>query len=235
MSKELSNLTNHIDFLHIGKCAGNQIDNLLSQISNMRDFTFTHNWHDVKLRHIALGNPYFFSIRNPITRFFSGFYSRKRKGRPKFDVPWSNHDAKAFAFFPHANDIAESLFESDFSGKMARYAVNSIDHLRNHQIEWFEDRGYFLDLQPPVWIIRVEYFEHDFNNLLRALDIGIEIKDLDVSNDPIQIHKNDYGDSIPLSTKAIQNLEHWYLRDFYFYDSCEDWLTHRESYLDPSN
>ena len=214
----------HLDFMHIGKCAGNQIESLLTQISNQSDFTFTFHQHEIKLRHLDSAVPYFFSIRNPISRFFSGFYSRKRKGQPKFYNPWTSHEEKSFQYFPHANNLAESLFDHDLEGRLARNAITTIGHLRNHQIDWFEGQGEFLDLHPPVGIIRVEHFDRDLDKLLSKLDLDFSNNEIIISNNPIVMHKNDYSNAEPLSKKAKENLQQWYLRDFFFYATCEDWI-----------
>ena len=126
-----------IYFLHIGKNAGTQIMHLCRQLEKF-DFEFVRKNH--RTRKIDLPNncKYFFSIRNPITRFVSGFYSRKRKGAPKNYIEWNIHEKYAFTQFKHANDLAESLFRKDKIGEKAAIAVNSINHLAMHQVDYFE-------------------------------------------------------------------------------------------------
>ena len=60
----------------------------------------------------------------------------------------------------------------------------------------------------------------------RFLDlIGVEV---DISTlttaDDVESHKNNYEDVPPLSDMAIQNLEKWYVQDYWFYEMCEAWL-----------
>ena len=43
--------------------------------------------HDCELRQIPSGDKVFFTVRDPIDRFVSGFNSRKRRGQPLFDNP----------------------------------------------------------------------------------------------------------------------------------------------------
>ena len=71
-----------IAFLHIGKNAGTQIMHLAQQLKPHG--IHVHQLpHSKKLYELPLAINYFFSIRHPITRFKSGFYSRKRKGQPR--------------------------------------------------------------------------------------------------------------------------------------------------------
>jgi hypothetical protein len=66
-------------FLHVGKNAGTQILHLASQLQN-NGIVINKMPHRGRLMDISGNDRYFFSIRDPISRFKSGFYSRKRKG-----------------------------------------------------------------------------------------------------------------------------------------------------------
>src|SRR5215469_6421945 len=99
-----------IHFLHIGKNAGTQIKFVAQQINqNDENCRIVTHPHEVKLGHLPQGARYFFSIRNPLTRFKSAFYSRKRKGLPRFFLDWSAEEKQVFSSFEHANDLAEAL------------------------------------------------------------------------------------------------------------------------------
>ena len=166
---------------------------------------------------------YFFSIRNPITRFKSGFYSRKRKGLPRILAEWTRSEAKAFGTFEHANDLAEALFRPDERGLLAAQAIQAIRHTAMQQIDWFSRIG-FLSLRPPLWIIRQEKFEPDFNRFLARLGLAITCADLRPATDPAAAHRNDYSGTTELTELARENLRRWYARDFVFYDVCEQWM-----------
>ena len=64
--------------------------------------------HNVKLKNLAIGSKYIINCRNPIDRFVSGFYSRKRKGK-KGTSDWSKAEKLSFKMFEDANNLAESL------------------------------------------------------------------------------------------------------------------------------
>ena len=214
--------TNPLVFLHIGKNAGTQITYVSQQLAKIGIRIETSS-HDTKLKEIKNGIPYFFSIRDPISRFRSGFYSRKRKGQPRLYVEWSKYEAFAFGQFEHANDLAESLFRKDELGLAATKAISSIRHTAMHQIDWFEGVLNF-ELRPPVWIIRQERFKEDLAVLLGKLDVKSGIDDLIITSDPKLAHKNDYAGVPDFSELGKANLRSWYARDFAFYDLCVDWI-----------
>ena len=214
-----------IHFLHIGKCAGTQIDQLSEQVNKISNKgKIIKHGHYVYLKDIRYESKYFFSIRNPLSRFKSGFYSRKRKGYPRIKAEWSLHDSLAFDNFDHANDLAESLFEDGILGERAFAAINSIQHTAQNQSDWFRTVGGFLNLHPPVWIIRQENFEEDFQKFLERSGLGVSFEDIEISQDPVSSHSNDYSDIPELSHKAKRNLERWYSQDFELYRVCERWI-----------
>lgn len=211
-----------VAFLHIGKNAGTQIVHLSQQLKPHG--VLVHQLpHSKKLYEVPPQLPYFFSVRNPITRFKSGFYSRKRKGQPRIYAEWSPSEAMAFGKFAHANDLAEALFRKDDRGYDAAQAIQAIRHTAMQQIDWFE-RLSFLDLRPPLWIIRQERFAEDFGALLRRMGLTLSFSDLKPATDAASAHSNDYSQVPELSDLAKENLARWYARDIVFYEVCERWL-----------
>jgi hypothetical protein len=211
-----------IAFVHIGKNAGTQIMHLAQQLKPHGMLVHQLS-HSKKLYDVPLAMNYFFSIRDPITRFKSGFYSRKRKGQPRIYAEWTKSEAAAFGYFEHANHLAEALFRQDDSGYLAAQAIQSIRHTAMQQIDWFERIG-FLDLRPPVWIIRQENFTQDFETLLQKLGLALKFADLKPAQNAAAAHSNDYSQAPPLSDLAKENLRRWYARDFVFYELCVQWM-----------
>jgi hypothetical protein len=216
-----------IAFLHIGKNAGTQIMHLAQQLKGHG--IIVHQLpHSKKLYDIPPALNYFFSIRNPISRFKSGFYSRKRKGQPRIYAEWTKPEALAFERFAHANELAEALFRKDDLGYEAAQAIQSIRHTAMQQIDWFE-RLAFLDLRPPVWIIRQERFAEDFGTFLARMGLTLRYSDLKPAQDAALAHSNDYSQVPELSDLAKENLKLWYARDLVFYDVCEQWMKKHQS------
>jgi len=214
-----------IHFLHIGKNAGTQVSNVSEQLNSLSATKFIiKQGHDVMLRDIPHDSPYFFSIRSPISRFRSGFYSRKRKGQPRIYSEWSAHDEIAFSEFEHANELAESLFERGERGRKAWAAMKSIRHTSQNQCDWFSCFGNFLKVRPPIWIVRQEKFEADLLKFIPLAFSDIDPLKIDLSTDEVSSHTNDYSDIPPLSQRAKENLANWYCQDVQFYDMCNEWI-----------
>lgn len=223
MTEQRTSSRVEIAFLHIGKNAGTQIRHIAQQINQNGNLEIIGFPHHTKLIDLPKDMPYFFSIRNPISRFKSGFYSRKRKGQPRLNIPWTEHEAIAFNTFQHANDLAEALFEPGHFGTKAIEAMQSIVHTSMQQIDWFQRTGSFLEKRPPIAIIRQENFSNDIQLFLHR----IGVKNVHISSDPKIAHSNTYQNLPEFSTKAISNLKIWYARDFAFYNMCEAWISHR--------
>lgn len=216
---------NEIHFLHIGKNAGTQIKRMSDAINERSpDRPIVTHTHDFFLKHLPPRARYFFSLREPVSRFKSGFYSQKHHGRPAFDVPWTRDEEITFREFEHANDLAESLFAEGELGMKAWAAINSIRHTAQHQSDWFYLRGNFLQLTPPVWIIRQEHFDADLEVFLRRAGYDVALEDLVSRPDPKASNRNDYSDIPPISEKGVDNLRRWYAQDFELYRACEHWL-----------
>lgn len=211
-----------IYFLHIGKAAGSQIKQAMVQINEQQSaVTMLAMSHQITLKDIPEPADYFFSVREPISRFRSGFYSRKRRGQPLNNIPWTRYEEQAFATFPHANDLAEALFAPGERGLQALGAMKSIEHTAEDQIDWFVLAGDIFSVRPPVWILRQEHLEADFQTFLERA--GVTFKP-ELRQDPVGAHRNDYSQIPALSERAESNLRRWYAQDFAFYDAVETWL-----------
>lgn len=211
-----------IHFLHIGKNAGTQIGLLIEQINAIdRRHRIERHGHDVRLRDLPPGERYFFSIREPVSRFVSAFYSRKRKGQPRRYSEWSRFEARAFEAFEHANDLAEALFGEGDKGALAMAAIKSISHTSMEQIAWFDRAGFFLEVRPPICILRQEQLAQDVGQLRSALELAAP---LTLSADERESHATDYSEVPPLTDGARANLARWYAQDLEFHRRCLDWI-----------
>ncbi len=48
-------------------------------------------------------------LRDPLERLVSAFQSRKRQGRPAYDTPWTDAEARVFARYPDIGAVARAL------------------------------------------------------------------------------------------------------------------------------
>jgi hypothetical protein len=209
-------------FLHIGKAAGSQIKQMMVQVNaQRRDIWMQGLSHDVFLRDLPKPADYFFSVRDPVLRFRSGFYSRKRRGRPLNDVAWTDHEVAAFANFEHASDLAEALFAPGEIGMKAVAAMKSIRHTAQDQIDWFALSGDIFTVRPPVWVLRQEHFDADLAVLLDRLGVDFTPE---MRRDATGAHANCYDGLPPLTERGIENLRRWYAQDLAFYEAVEAWM-----------
>ena len=213
-----------VHFLHIGKTAGTAIKHALGPANDdpHRRFYFVLNHqHHVTLQHVPSGDLAFLCIRDPVERFNSGFYSRKRKGRPRLNVEWSPGEARAFNRFATANDLAEALGSADPElAAAARDAMGEIQHLRTHLDFWVKD---VAELRRPqsrvIAVLRQDRLGSDFREFCRVLGLGPEIA---LPGGGVESHRNDYSDKPQLSEPARANVRQWYSRDYDFVAAIEE-------------
>lgn len=209
-------------FLHIGKAAGSQVKQMMAQVNRQGGSVHMKaQSHDVTLADLPEPSDYFFSIRDPISRFRSGFYSRKRRGRPLNDIAWTPHEETAFANFEHAADLAEALFAPGEQGMKAAAAMKSIRHTAQDQIDWFALAGDIFTVRPPIWVLRQEHLEADLNILIERLGLDFTPEP---RRDAKGAHANDYSGIPELTETGIANLKRWYAQDFAFYEAVETWM-----------
>lgn len=210
-----------VQVLHIGKTGGTQLAGLFRALNERAGRqVFVPNKHGVHLRDLGSKADYVFAVRDPVSRFRSAFYSRKRQGRPLYNVPWRPDEALAFAAFPEANDLAEALWQSGATGDAARAAIQSIQHAAQHQVDWFAPLGFFLDRRPPLAIFRQEALAADW----ARFSAGLGLDDAPApTDDPVRAHRNDYAGTPDLSPRAVEALQRWYARDVAFHARCAAW------------
>jgi len=209
-----------VHFLHIGKCGGSAVKDLAERINKLPTgpSIVTHG-HSTKLQHLPQGDPYFFAIRNPVTRFYSAFYMRKRKEQPRLYREWKDSERDAYTHFAEANDLAENLFAKTPLGHQAFAAMQSIGHM-SYQHTLFRIRE-ILHSRPPLCILRQENLDNDVNSLLIKLNISDDLK---LPDDKKIAHRNDYSSTPQPSEAAINNLERWYAVDIEYYRLINDWI-----------
>lgn len=162
-----------------------------------------------------------FFIRDPLSRFVSGFYSRLREGRPRYYHPWTKAEAKAFKRFQTPNQLAESLFASRiFERWAAMAAMKSIGHVRHTYLAFLGDLS-FLNKNAS----RIAFIGHQIDFDMDLLQLRLLLKvdpDIQAPKDEIRAHRNPEGLDKHLTEKAIANLKKWYRADFEIYAWCLD-------------
>lgn len=209
-----------VHFLHIGKTGGTAIKEALKRTSPGEPFVVFMHPHRVRLRDIPRGEGVFFVVRDPAKRFVSGFYSRKRQGRPRYFDPWSAGEKKAFSFFGTPNELAEALYSEDESlREKALFAMSAIRHVNSSYWDWFESPEYFLSRKDDIFFIgRQENLTQDFEILKLELSLPPQTT---LPRESVRLHETPKEFDTRLSEKAMENLKQWYKRDYEFLALCQ--------------
>lgn len=200
-----------LHLIHIGKTGGSNLKSTLKNVK-LNKFELIFHPHEVGLIDIPIGEKYFFCTRDAIERFQSGFYSRKRKGQPRYYSEWSESEKISFNKFSTPEELASSLDINEDSYQDAKFAMKSITHVNSSYWDWFHSEEYFNSrLSDLFFIFRMEYFDEDFEDFKKKLDIKKEIK---LGTDEITMHSN--NEKYNLSEKSVKYLNIWYKKEYNF-------------------
>ena len=219
--RDLSDDTIH--FFHLGRCAGTTIKEFIDKFNEGgHAVSIIPHEHKVVLAKIPERGRYFFSIREPVDRFFSAFnwrQARRTLGPAKGDSH-TEQERKAFARFANANELAESLYAEGERGIEAFTAMQEIKHVNRPQYTWFPSVEEVLSARPPLCIIRLDKMQRDLDYLAAKLQVENRFE---LTSEKRKRHRNVYSVPPPLSDKAVDNLRRWYAADIQFYELAKAW------------
>lgn len=162
---------------------------------------------------VPSGESVFFFLRDPVTRFISGFYSRLREARPRTYVPWSPDEALAFKYFQTPNQLALALGSRDAEIRSrAEQAMLSIGHVNTTYRKWLIGEEYLKSRQSDIFFIGFqETLSRDFNIFQQLLHLSERVTlpddDIRTHRTPLQFDKN-------LDPIALDLLKEWYRDDY---------------------
>lgn len=214
-----------IHFLHVGKTGGSAIKHALKNHTMVNDGKLILHRHKTNIADVPIGEKICFVLRDPVSRFVSAFYSRQRKGQPRYNSEWSDVEKEVFATFATANDMAVELGGGD-QQELAVKAMTKIGHFQPYR-KWYGSLDAFRDRESDVLFVGFqEQLDRDFLMLLKALNINEE---LTLPQDEILAHRNPANVDRSISEQGVINLHQWYEEDYVFIDLCKRWMN--ESYL----
>lgn len=217
-----------IHFLHIRKSGGTAIKYALRQAAKTHGDplqtpygALVHHPHGVRLDDLPPDDQAMFSVRDPASRFVSGFYSRLRKGAPRYNREWSDAERKCFGWFSTPQELAEALTKGwGPQRKKAEFAMKSIRHLRKPMIWWTGTADEFRSkLGRVLYIARQETLDEDFQRLKKLLDLPA---DLALPSDPVQAHRFTGDADRSLTPKMVAALREWYADDYALIEVCDE-------------
>ena len=206
-------------FLHIPKTGGTALRHALQDPSVTDKYVIKLRDHNVQLRDVPEGDLVFFVLRDPVSRFVSGFFSRQRQGRPRYFFPWSSEEQAIFEEFDSANKLALALTSENETEKSR--AIAAMQHLKYVALPywfWFEDEAYFLSRLPDIIFIGYqESLDEDFLRLKQKLGLR---DDATLPDDDRSAHRTPAGIDRSLEPQALRNLKDWYADDYEFIALC---------------
>ena len=214
-----------LHFLHIGKTGGSAIKLALQGNLRTRHYSVHLHGHGTKLIDIPEGQKIFFFLRDPITKFVSGFYSRQRKGQPKYNIEWNKMEEKVFHTFNTPNELAAALGNTSSSNHdLAIIAMDAIRHLASYYT-WFVDLEYFKSRIDDIFFIGFqENLDDSFEELKKNLYLPVNLA---LPKDDIGAHRNPGHLDKSLNDEATVALRKWYASDIEFVAFCKELMSNR--------
>jgi len=211
---------NIANFLHIGKTGGSAIISAIKSSLSTERYNIKIWDHDVKLPDIPKGEKVFFFLRDPTSRFVSGFYSRQRKGQPRYNNEWSKFEKEVFMTFSTPNELAISLLDNTMPNyDLAVTAMNDMVHFSSYY-SWFKNIEYFRSRENDILFIGFqESLDEDFEKLKEVLNLPVSIT---LPTDDIAAHRNPAHLNTSLSSDSIVALNRWYACDISFIATCKE-------------
>jgi hypothetical protein len=217
-----------VHFLHLGKTGGSAVKYAIEHSANphARYVIYLHP-HATKLRDVPENQRFFFFLRDPISRFVSGFYSRQRQGQPRYFLPWTSGEKAAFAHFNTPNELGLALSSIDPGEKTnAEAAMKNILHVKDSYWYWFESREYFMSRVRDLFFAGFqEQLSRDFETLKTRLGLPY----LELPADDVHAHRNPAGLDTSLDEQAVENLTNWYAGDYDFVNLCAELVREQEA------
>ncbi len=206
-----------VHMLHIGKTGGTAVKAVLLGQSPPGTRLMLHH-HGVSLADLPADDDVFFFLRDPVTRFVSGFESRRREGRPAHYHPWSPAERAAFGRFPSAEALALALGASDpVERTRAAKAMNGITHVRSRLADWLVDEDLVRARRERIVFVGwQESLDVDFARLVELLGLAPGTK---LPRDEAAAHRApERATARELSIAAAAPIRAWYAGDYRFID-----------------
>jgi hypothetical protein len=218
--------------LHIGKTGGTAVRTPLRDLVKAKQLKGVKlPGHDYGIRDViaegADAKAVFF-IRDPVSRFISGFNSRLRKGLPRHFKDWSKGETRAFAVFKTPNELAEALYSWwPLKRRAARKAMNAMRHTRWGYTYYLGSIGLLEREKDRILFIGAqESLDSDFEILKVVLELPA---DCTLPQDEVAAHRTPDGYEKRVSDRGRRNLERYYRQDYKIYNWCK---AHRERLIE---
>lgn len=211
-----------VHMLHIGKTGGTALKHALRACPGPESLRLLLHGHVVPLSAIPLRDEVFFFLRDPVSRYVSGFNSRLREGRPSNQRSWTPGERRAFERFGTPDELARALSADDQRvSAEARDAMARIGHVRYPLSRWLGDAELLRKHRDRIVLIGcVDTLESDFERLKDALGLPASCRLPDSHDAAHRAPSNGSNGSTALSDDAVVNLRQWYRADYDLIEAC---------------
>lgn len=210
-----------VHFLHVGKTGGTAVKHALASQTSLEHRSLRLHDHSVRLMDVPKGEFVVFFVRDPTSRFVSGFNSRQRQGRPRYNLLWTAAEERAFSQFHTPNELAIALSAREPERRLAAiHAMNSIFHVKSSYWDWFHSETYLRSRLADLFFIGFqERLNLDFDVLKHKLKLP---PSLVLPEDEIAAHRTPHHTDRYLAATARSNLRQWYAADYECVEICRD-------------
>lgn len=204
-------------FLHVPKAGGTAIRTALQGSETAGRRRLVLHGHHATARSIPEGHHFFFVVRDPVARFVSAFYSRQRRGRPRYDVPWAPEEAFAFERFATPNELGEALGGDLDVRQSAERAMRGVPHFRRLR-HWLGSPDELRrDADRVFAVLSQQALDADFAVLVARLGLSVSLP-----LDDVAAHRNPPAADIRMTDTARECLQRWYAPDYELLAVCRE-------------
>jgi Sulfotransferase family len=218
-----------VHVIHVGKAGGTVLRHTLRKAKAASGGVLLSQWgpiwahkgHRYALRDVPRNDKAIFSLRDPITRYISGFYSRQRKGQPRLFREWSDEERQSFEWFQTPEELADALAQPPgVQRRRAEYAMRSIRHVSRPMTHWTGTPAYLRrNLGKVLYIARQETLADDWERIKELLGLP---PDLMLLSDPVAANRTEYPRETVMSTEGAAALKRWFAVDYELLEVAED-------------
>ena len=219
-----------IHLLHIGKTGGSAVKEAIrGDIRGVKSVyqdvapgtRIVAHAHQIDLGMCPPGDDVVFILRDPASRYVSGFLSRLRQGAPRHDSPWSRAEERAFERFPTPNDLAEGLFADDPEVRTAaEQAMRDIAHVRKTFADWLGSVELVRARRDDILLVGwQESLAEDFERLRELIGLPERCQ---LPTDPETANRAPDDTPRDLSETGTANVRAWYAEDYAIISALEE-------------
>ena len=209
-----------VHFIHVSKAGGTALRHAIRAARVKAGGQLVSPWGDVwghdhrfRFSDIAADDKAVIPLRDPVSRFLSGFYSRFRKGAPRHCIEWTADERTSFELFPTPQTLADALAEPEGSlREQAVFAMGAIGHVKYSMTHWTGTPDYVRKhVERVLYVLRQETLDDDWEALKELLDLP---RDQKLPSDAVTAHRTTYPGSREISAEGVRALRAWYADDY---------------------